>query len=83
MTPHASALRAMKVAGVPSSGFTKTMSVGARRGVSIDRNTTGFPGSSAGIAWTVPFSKNRSWPGPNAVSAAGSPSQTRPRPERQ
>ena len=43
----------MKLAGVPSSGFTKMMSFGLRRGVSIARNATG-PSIMSGRAWMVP-----------------------------
>jgi hypothetical protein len=53
----APALRAMNVSGLPSFGSTKMMSVGSRRGVSMDRKTTGWSNSS-GIAWMVPRSKN-------------------------
>src|SRR5258708_567611 len=55
----APALRAMNVSGLPSFGSTKMMSVGSRRVVSMDRNTTGSSDRS-GIAWTAPRSKNKS-----------------------
>src|ERR1700736_239673 len=52
----------IKLSGVPSLGLTKMMSLGSRRGVSIDRKITG-PSRMSGKACTVPCSKKSNCPG--------------------
>jgi len=70
----------IKLSGVPSAGFTNTMSLGSRRGVSIARNTTG-PSTIFGSACTVRRLKTSKSPAANSPSFFASPIQNVPLPE--
>src|ERR1700683_2769834 len=71
----------MNVSGVPSAGLTKIMSLGARRGASMARKTTGLSKIS-GSACTVRRLKKSRSPGANSLQFELSPIQKLPLPER-